>query len=248
MPFWLWPNVLSLDAPFVAVAWQALLSSVSGTPLRPVGRAILFLAVWLIYIVDRLLDVRRPAVVSEAARHRFYRSHGRGMTVLAVLISLVTAFLITLDLNPAVLRTGFITFVSVCLYFVMLHGTGARFPKEVSVALLFTMGTFLVAFARSHVPLSLLPLAAPFFVMCLANLVAIEHWEGRTVQWLDHTYLFWVLPLVLCPLIWPGPWSAAIALSSGALAALYIVGDRLGMGSRRAIVDVVLFVPPLFFL
>lgn len=248
MPLWLWPNLLSLDAPLVAVAWQALLSAVTGTPLWPVGRAILFLTVWLIYILDRVLDVRRPASVSEAARHRFYRAYGREMTALAAVIAVVDVLLIFFEVHPAVFRAGLVTFAGVCLYFGLLHASRVRFPKELFVALLFTMGTFLVAFARSESPLSLLPLAGPFLVMCLANVIAIELWEGGAVAWVARTYLFWVLPLVLCPLVWPGPWSWAIALSSGALVALHLSGDRLGLGLRRALVDAVLLVPPLLFL
>lgn len=65
-PAWLLPNLLSLDAPLVAVCWQALLAADTGLALRPAAQVALGLTVWLIYIVDRLLDVRDPHALQTA--------------------------------------------------------------------------------------------------------------------------------------------------------------------------------------
>jgi hypothetical protein len=253
VPFWLLPNVLSLDAPLIAVAWQALLAARSETPLRPVGRVILFLTVWLIYIVDRLLDVRGPAVGIEPARHRFYREHGRAMSLLALAILVVDAGLILFELHPAVFRVGVVTFAGVCLYFVLLHGTKVRLPKEIAVAVLFTMGTFLVAFARSGGrELHLLVPAVSLFLVALANLVAIEHGEGgagRVVGVLGRWYLVWVGALALtAPLALPGRWFFAIGLAAAALVVVHSLRERIGPEPRRVLVDLALLVPPLVLL
>jgi hypothetical protein len=48
IPWWLWPNVLSLDAPLVAVLWQAALAKVHHVAIMPGLHVALFLAVWLI--------------------------------------------------------------------------------------------------------------------------------------------------------------------------------------------------------
>jgi len=60
-PFWSWLNILSLDAPLIAVLWQALLARTFHIPLRPSGRLALGLTVWAIYLADRVLDARTPA-------------------------------------------------------------------------------------------------------------------------------------------------------------------------------------------
>src|SRR5258705_13020409 len=85
-PVWLWPNLLSLDAPLVRVLWQASLAQRYAVPLRPAARVALFLTVWGIYIADRLLDVRHPAVTAEPARHRFYRRHRTPAIVLLAML------------------------------------------------------------------------------------------------------------------------------------------------------------------
>jgi hypothetical protein len=61
-PVWLWMNLLSLDAPLVALVWQDLLARCYGTLLLPAGRTVLGLTVWAIYIADRLMDVRGASV------------------------------------------------------------------------------------------------------------------------------------------------------------------------------------------
>ena len=55
-PLWLWPNLLSLDAPLVALVWQDFAAHSFGHPLRLPARIVLALTVWAIYVVDRLLD------------------------------------------------------------------------------------------------------------------------------------------------------------------------------------------------
>lgn len=57
----MWPNLLSLDAPAVALVWQDFLARTFGIPLRMPARLVLGLTVWAIYLGDRLLDVRGPA-------------------------------------------------------------------------------------------------------------------------------------------------------------------------------------------
>src|SRR6202789_4740956 len=74
-PVWLWFNLLSLDAPLIALVWQDFLARCYPTVLHLTGRGVLGLTVWAIYLADRLLDVRYPAPVSESIRHQFYRRH-----------------------------------------------------------------------------------------------------------------------------------------------------------------------------
>ena len=66
-PLWLLPNVLSLDAPVIAVVWQSFFAAVFGTPITIAARVSLGLAVWAIYIADRLLDVGKADALGRAA-------------------------------------------------------------------------------------------------------------------------------------------------------------------------------------
>src|ERR1700753_2638698 len=70
-PLWLWPNLLSLDAPIVAVLWQALFVGSYRARFDPLASALLFIAVWTIYVADRVIDAWRDR--DGEARHDFYR-------------------------------------------------------------------------------------------------------------------------------------------------------------------------------
>ncbi len=96
---WLLPNLLSLDAPIIAIIWQSLLANYASLPLRLTGRIVLGLTVWSIYIADRLLDVRQPAGLNESPRHRFYRAHRRLAAVFLVVISCINAVLVVFNLR-----------------------------------------------------------------------------------------------------------------------------------------------------
>ena len=74
IPLASWINVLSLDAVYVAVVWQALFARtfVHRWP-RWHETATLALAVWLIYVGDRLLDARQlDASRPHLLRHRMH--------------------------------------------------------------------------------------------------------------------------------------------------------------------------------
>ena len=264
-PLWLWPNLLSLDAPLVAVLWQGFLAYRFSLPLRPGGRLVLGLTVWAIYLLDRLLDARKPAAVNmtadEPARHRYYRRHWRLMTALLAVVLASDALIALFWLRPAILRSGLIPLAGVLLYLAIFHifGQSVKIPKEIAAAILFTAGTFLTAWATLPCP-SLAWAAAAFFVLCLANMIAIEAWEWRELanesialhpltRWLARTYLWWVpVAVVVCVLEGHNEWYASIALSAGACALLFWFGRRLSLEARRALVDGVLLSPVLFLM
>jgi hypothetical protein len=261
-PLWLWPNLLSLDAPIVAVLWQGFFAYRFSLPLRPAGRLVLGLTVWAIYLLDRLLDARKPAVILEPARHRYYRRHSKIMAAILALALAADTIVAILWLRPAVLHDGLIPLAGVLIYLAAFHlfGKSAKIPKEIAAAILFTVGTFLTAWSALPRP-GLAGPALAFFMLCLANMVAIEAWEWRELpndashaphpwtRWLARTYLFWVpLAVIVCAFMGHNAWYASIALSAGACALLFWFGRRLPLEARRALVDGVLLSPLLFLI
>ncbi|MDE3168481.1 MAG: hypothetical protein KGN36_21945 [Acidobacteriota bacterium] len=258
-PPWLWPNLLSLDAPLIAVLWQDLLARRFAVPLSPSGRIALFLTVWAIYIADRLLDARRPATTDEPARHRFYRRHRRFAAWLLAALLAATAAITALWLRPAVLRNGLVPLAAVAVYLAAVHLGRLRVAKEFVVAFVFTTGTFLVAWTNDPAsPLTLLVPAAAFFVLCLANLAAIEKWEWEELRRgaepahavtraLVRALRAWLGVFVLATLFHArDPWYLAIGLAAAAIAALVYAGRRIALETRRVLVDAALLTPLVF--
>jgi hypothetical protein len=270
-PLWLWPNLLSLDAPLVAVLWQGFLAQGFSLPVRPAARLALGLTVWAIYLLDRLLDARRPESPDEPLRHRFYRRNWKPMAALLAAVLALDAVIAFFWLRPAILRDGFIALGGVLAYLAIVHtrSHSLRIPKEVAAAILFTAGTFLTAWAALPC-LGLAWAALAFFILCLANIVAIEAWEWRELpstparplarpagrhmahpctRWLARNYLYWVpLAVIACVFLGHNQWYASIAVSAAACALLFWLGRRLSLEARRALVDGVLLSPLLFLM
>lgn len=259
---WLWPNLLSLDAPVVAVLWQDFLAYRFHLPLRPAWRVVLGLTVWAIYLLDRLLDARKPGEPDEPARHRFYRRHWNAMAALFGVVLAADAIATLGWLRPAMLRAGLLALVGVLVYLAALHlpTKSGKLPKEIAAAFLFTAGTFLTAWITLPCP-RLAWAALAFFILCLANLIAIETWEWRELpktdatpqpvltRWLARTYFWWVpLAAVLCAIAGRNEWYASVALSAGACAVLSGASRHVSLEARRALVDGVLLTPILFLI
>jgi hypothetical protein len=185
IPWWLWWNVLSIDAPMVAVAWAAVFARGGGGKLATVDAAVLFLSVWVIYVSDRLLDgwtaANRGAL---RERHFFCERHA------VALVSLLAAasggiFWLTAEYLPAAERdAGLRLGLLLVLYLAGIHAFRGRLlwalPKEIFVGVLFACGVTLPIWSRGGelrweegVPWTL------FALLCCLNCLAIEDWERR---------------------------------------------------------------------
>lgn len=150
-PWWLWLNILSLDAPIVAMFWQEALARCYHVKLVPGFHLSLGLAVWLIYLVDRTLDgMVKTDTHQLSARHAFYRRHRKLFAW--IIIPATTLLLIMVALTE--LPSGILRSYSLLAFFVglyLLH-YAARNHRVV-----FFIGTFLLCGVGMGV-LSILPL------------------------------------------------------------------------------------------
>lgn len=155
VPWWLWLNVLSLDAPLVAVLWQWALARTYGVQMDPITYSTLGLAVWLIYVVDRVLDTC-PVDGSRVlqTRHLYYRQHHRFFAWVA--IPVVTVFLmyrVFTSLPATIMWRGIGLSFLVGLYLLHFAARGHR--------TVFIIGSVVASFVGGCI-LYLLPLPAPY--------------------------------------------------------------------------------------
>ncbi len=187
IPWWLWWNILSVDAPMVAVAWAAVFARANGGRLPVVDAVVLFLAVWAIYVSDRTLDCRIAANRKELReRHFFCERHGAALVRLLALASGVIFWLATEYLPLAECRAGLRLGVVVALYLAGIHAARGRFswvlPKEIAVGTVFACGVTLPIWSRGG-EFSSWDARVPwmFFAgLCCLNCLSIECWENRT--------------------------------------------------------------------
>lgn len=186
-PWWLVPNLLSLDAPLVAVVWLGLFSAAFQVPVAAIEYLLLGIAVWVVYVVDRLVDARFPDDPDAATpRHRFYARHWKAFALTALIAvagGLVLAFwllakpLLSSGLGLSAMVTAYLTLI-------LIGRTWPRsryFGKEWVIGFVFSAGVFLPVFARASRDQwpGLAVLWVTFGLLCALNCVGIACWEIR---------------------------------------------------------------------
>jgi hypothetical protein len=179
-PWWQWPNILSLDAPAIALVWQEAFARAFAVPVSLPERGLLFLAVWCVYAADHVADGLRLGAPDDAtARHRFAHRHSG-----ALIATLVAAGMVSLILVPSlperVLLGGGVLAAVVGIYFLWNHLAGSKFArswaKELVVGLVFAAGTALGPLTASPDPAKFAAVGL-FALVCMANCLLISRLE-----------------------------------------------------------------------
>lgn len=192
-PLALW-HLLSLDAPSVAAVWTIAIASAVGLHLPWTSPAAMFVAVWMLYAADRLLDARplpggqSPPELED--RHRFHHRHRRTFLILiAISAGVLVALLRSID--PHAMRIYSLLATLLGAWFLIIHARplpsdGAhRLPKELAVGIFFPAAVFIPTVA--HLPqlrLDLLPIALLLAATCSLNCLYLYAWEhpGQRTQ------------------------------------------------------------------
>jgi hypothetical protein len=193
--FSLW-HLLSLDAPTVAALWVIFVAKSVHVMLPWVSPLCMFLAVWMLYAADRLLDARDlrdackmphgsgtgdgPRESQLEERHLFHHSHRRTFTGMMAGVSLLLSSLVP-RLAPAALHLYAALAILLAAYFFLIHITlrsATRLPKELAVGVFFAAAVFIPTVARQ--PLlrpALLHSAVLFAAVCTLNCLYLYAWE-----------------------------------------------------------------------
>ncbi len=253
-------HLLSLDAPTVAVLWTAMFARCFGLP-TPVGTLFpLFLAVWILYAADRLLDANSHCAAPTPGhplepRHRFHHTHRRGFRRALVLASLLLAGLVP-RLPTAELRLDLLLAAVLSLYFLVLHtgvahGLHVPLPKELVVGLSFAAAATIPTLAQ-HPDLvrPLLPSALLFAALCTLNCLLIHAWEDSPRTGLPLSNLAALLALASLATALSQHRVPPLAISLSALLLLFLdrFKHRLAATPLRAAADLALLTPALFLL
>ncbi len=92
-PFWLWLHLLSLEAPLVAVAWAWGLAHFHHLSIMPGVLPGLGLCVWIVYVLDRVIDGVGQSKEGLDRRHAFHRRWRWVLMILVVVASVWAGWL-----------------------------------------------------------------------------------------------------------------------------------------------------------
>ena len=157
-PISLW-HLASLDAPTVALVWSLAFAWAAHVVLPLWVPTLLVLAVWSVYITDRLLDARaglRDASLHRLRdRHLFHWRHRRILLPLAAAAAAAAAWMIFTLMPPIARERNSVLAAASLVYFTRVH-TGRKlspllpklFSKELLVGVLFTAGCALPILSR----------------------------------------------------------------------------------------------------
>jgi hypothetical protein len=266
--WWQWFIILSIDAPAVALVWQAMFARITGVPLGLAPVVVLGLSVWLAYTADRWIEGwRLPDEQTKTPRHRFYQQQRWSMAFLWLVVlagDLVVAFT---GLSMSEILSGWVLLVPVLAYLLshqLVHRNSRwRAPKELCVAALLTAGAALFPLDRApHAARLLAPALGLFALLCFVNCVLISVWErevdaiqGQTslaqqfraaTEW-SHTlpWMVALIALVFTVAETGAPRAAAAsACASGVL--LWVIHrsePRIGWKLARLLADAALLTP-----
>jgi len=178
---------LSIDVVVGAVLSALFFCKIFQVTPRLAGLLALALTVWVIYTVDRLLDVRKkPADALD--RHQFHQRHYRSLWASCAVITLLLIVLIFF-LRLEVLKGGVVLSVIVMIY--ILVQRRLKFVKELAVAFFYTCGVLLLVWSlKDHTAISHYLVVIPFFIIALINLILFSWFEKETDEKnLQHSFV-----------------------------------------------------------
>jgi hypothetical protein len=143
-PLWLLPNLLSLDAPLVAVAWMWMLSQALRVEyVHPAAWWVLAASIWTIYVLDRLLDGwLSPETRKGSPRHIFHWRWRWPLLVMALLVGLSCLQQALYVLPRSMFSAGLVAVLMCVVYFVtaMFQGPDVPYVKNMLAGMIFAMG------------------------------------------------------------------------------------------------------------
>ena len=273
-PLWLFPNLLSLDAPLVAVAWLYIFGKTWRVDYHPWEAYVtLGLAVWGIYVVDRLLDASMLGTTGGKleARHDFHQRH-RKFFIIGLIIAFITALVLVVAYMSFAIYTYLLVGGVIVAGFFGLSMLSAQesadvpHTKNVLAGIGFAFGTAMMA--HVYLPgLGILNMLGSreflcFAVLCILNISAIDLWEhaNRTNDIEIHASaeLTLTLPLTLLGVaalyyavtdhqMATRPFFYAILTGAALLQILNRIRGRFSMDALRMLADVALLLPVLVY-
>lgn len=266
----MYPNVLSLDAPIVAVVWLFVFAKVwSVNYVEPLLPWVLGLFVWLVYAVDRLLDGVLDKQRDFPLRHQFHQRHKKIFIACIILVSIITLVLSLNALQWSIVQSAFVPLAATVGFFILSFSSASATRVSYSKNLLagyafaFGIGAGLVGLLGLSYPVNVLKLFSPemlaFGLLCVINITAVDLWVKGSDE-LGTEEDEWALTLPLFTLAFfcflfmqfvkkdlSDPFYSSILVATGLMYVVNRVRHRYTSDALRVAADLILLVAAIFY-
>lgn len=266
----MYPNVLRLDAPMVAIVWLYVFAWMWNVnyvePILPVA---LGLVVWMVSSIDRMMDGKIQEQSHHRLRHWMHRYDAR--TILGFVVTAASAVVIMAlyALQWSIVQTSLLPLLATGLYFLVLLFS----PKQKKVsysknllagyAFAWGVGAGLVGLMGLPQPMNFFKLFAPemlmFGLLCVINMTAVDVWIDGTEE-LDEDVEEWSLTMPLMALAFFSvlmmrrsghdhhhPFHVSMLIAAALMYAINRMHRRFSPAFLRMIADVILLIAAAFF-
>jgi len=177
-------QALSLDVAFGSTVMSAFVAHFLNVHVSLSIYVSLFIAVWLIYTIDHLIDANRIKEEAQTFRHKFHQKYFKQLTSAWIVFFLGGVVFSVLVLPNETIKVGFIASALVIVHLVLVYLLGSRvsifIQKELGVAFTYCVGIIVG-------PLSMSTgldgfgylLMFQIFILALLNLLEFS-WYDRT--------------------------------------------------------------------
>ena len=180
-PWWLFLNVLALDAPIVAIVWQHFLAENLNIKIPTTETAALFFTVWFIYLSDHFFDSLKGFYTTQ--RHLFV-ARNQKTTIALITFTFTTSICLCFSLSKSLILGGIILVGFICIYLLLVHANIANIKlknncKELLVGIGFGTGVALPVIISNVELKTWLPSVSLFCLLCWLNCRLIDNWESN---------------------------------------------------------------------
>lgn len=165
-------EILSIDICIGVIGSGALAATFLHAKMRLVWWLILPAAVWVIYTADHLLDAKKIGKEIVNARHKFHREHFTLLATLASIVAVCCLIAAPLYLSDIVLQGGLLLCLLAALHLALAFWGKIRIGKEISVAVIYSLGVWFGPYLRRECSVSWLHITGfgLFILAALLNL------------------------------------------------------------------------------
>ena len=249
IPWWLFLNVLALDAPIVAIVWQHFLAENFKIEISITETASLFFTVWFIYLLDHFFDSRKEFYITQ--RHLFV-ARNQKTTIAMITFTFTTSICLCFSLSKSLILGGLILASFICFYLLLVHTSIANIKlknncKELLVGIGFGAGVTLPVIISNIEIKTWLSAVLLFCLLCWLNCRLIDAWESNRSSF-SKIDLILILCIFYLMLICPRPILFAAATT---LACLILINKFSGSKNTeisRVLADVSLLSPLIFWI